>query len=554
MQDLSDLHISLLRTYARPIVHLRHQVKMNRFGLVFGSGLSKKLEIPNWKRLVENLAAHPDICGTGLLTSVAPHSGLPYRTQMLFEHFRRRKYGSEFGGVPQKTEIDAKISSDWTQIIRDVLYEKVMGSLGEYLGTHPYLEKYLPLIRISQITVNYNFDDFIEQSLLFKRTADEAKISRGFESVINLWAQFRRQNAIIYHPNGIIPQVSLEGKGTDSLVFSESSYADRLIRIFAGDQAVLLTHFAKHTCLLIGLSLEDETLRSVLTQCKRTCPGNFHYYIRYLEDDEELSDEECQAIILTNFKVYNLITLFIKDEQIQVLAELINVDHFPSEKFCEYAEVNDIPIRYKFYVTGPLGVGKSVTIQDFGNLIALDEWLSPRFALLEKHPEELEDPETEKVDSWVTEQFKLKNDNARHAKEGIVMLDRGPLDPLTFTPTGEWSDKAGKLLNKICPGTKPYRVEDGKVILLIDDVKRLALRMINTNRPKYTEEKLKEMEGQLKKAYGSHGVEVVDVRGWGRADVARRVAEIVHLEEYDPICDLHTRLEMFRDGGFNAVE
>lgn len=554
MLELNDLQKSVLERYSRPVVHMRYQVEKKRFGLVLGSGISRNLEIPNWKELVDKLAAHPDICGTELLSNVAPRGGLPYRTQLLFEHFRRRKYEEDFQDESQTTEIEAKIHLLWSKILRDVLYEKVSRPLNEYLSDHPYLEEFLPIIRNSQMTVTYNFDDFIEQFLLSTRTSDEAKISRGFESVVSLWAQFRRPNAIIYHPNGILPQASVEGKGTSSLIFSELSYAERLIGIFAGDQAALLTHFAKNTCLFIGISLEDETLRSVLLQSKRTCPGNFHYYIHYLKDGEKLSDEECQAIKLTNFKVYNLITLFLKDKEIKALAELIDSENCPSDLFCETAEANKILIRYKYYITGPLGVGKSMTIRDFGNLIALEEWLAPRFPLLQEHWKELGNPGKAEVDPWIAEQFKLKNDNARRAREGIVMLDRAPLDPLAFTPTEEWSDKAHNLLKTICPGPRPYKVEDGKVILLIDDVKRLALKMIETDRSKYTEDDLKEMEDHLKKAYGSDGVEVVDVRGWGRADVARRVAEIVHLEKYEPVCDLHARLEKFRDGGFNAVE
>ena len=104
----------------------------------------------------------------------------------------------------------------------------------------------------------------------------------GFESITNPWTQFRRTEAIIYHPNGVVPQNILE-MPSDRLVFSEASYAEQLMGIFAGDHAGLLNHLSKHTCLFIGLSLDDETLRSVLMQAARSCPGNFHYYVYYVK-------------------------------------------------------------------------------------------------------------------------------------------------------------------------------------------------------------------------------------------------------------------------------
>ena len=81
----------------------------------------------------------------------------------------------------------------------------------------------------------------------------------------------------------------------------------------------------------------------------------------------------------------------------------------------------------------------------------------------------------------------------------------------------------------------------------------MALRMIMTQRKEYTAEKLREMEARLGKAYGSTGVIAFDTRGLTPADVARRLAEIVHLEPYPPLCQLHERLQLIQKDGYNAT-
>jgi len=323
--------------------------------------------------------------------------------------------------------------------------------------------------------------------------------------------------------------------------------------IFAGDQAGLLNHFSKHTCLLVGLSLEDETLRNVLMQGARSCPGNFHYYVHYLKAGETLDHEKQQAITLTNFKVYNLITLFLHHDRIRSLAELIDVQECPTDRFCDFASEHGIPVRFRFYITGPLGVGKSTTINHFRNLFVLDEWLEQRPLLLAKDWKQLTAQEKQEADQWILKQFHQKNSILRNEKEGIFVMDRGPLDPLSFTPDTEWKDKASALLAALCPGQAPWKVEDGRVILLEGDGNELALRMAFTQRKDYTADKLTEMKDWLGKAYGSSGVTRYDTRGLAPADVVRRLAEIVHLERYAPTCDLHKRLQDVQTEGMNVA-
>ncbi len=550
MCEFNDTHESILERYSRPITHMRKQVCANRFGLIFGAGLSQGCQIPTWEKLVKALAKDTEIGGECLLQVIPPRAGLPYQTEMLFEHFRQRRYDGTAIEQHNTRALDYRIGADWRELIRKHLYANAAGNMGDSLDIHPYLKQYLPIIRRTHMTVTYNFDDFLEQSLLRERGDGNAS-SRGFESVTNPWTQFRRPNAVIYHPNGVVPQNPLETP-SDRFVFSEASYVKQLMGIFAGEQAGLVSHLSKHTCLLIGLSLEDDTLRNVLMQTARSCPGDVHYYVHHLKPGKTLEKETKRAITLANFKVYNLVTLFLHDEEIHALGELIDIDSYPTNKFCDFAAQHDIEVRYRYYVIGALGVGKSTAINQFRNLVVLDEWLEQRLPILAKRWDKLTNDEKRTADEWVINQFKMKNDILRNDHEGVFVMDRGPLDPVAFTPDTEWSDKSAQLLSTICPGQAQWQVEDGRVILLQGEGSELALRMVITKREDYMAEDLQRMEERLGKTYGVEGVTRFDTRGLVPSDVARRVAEIIHLEAYAPTCNLHRRLETIKREGFNV--
>jgi hypothetical protein len=60
------------------------------------------------------------------------------------------------------------------------------------------------------------------------------------------------------------------------------------------------------------------------------------------------------------------------------------------------------------------------------------------------------------------------------------------------------------------------------------------------------------MEETLKTNYGEDGVVVVNTRGLSTADIVRRIAQIIHVDEYDKCCDLHGRLEEIEGGGMHG--
>lgn len=332
---------------------------------------------------------------------------------------------------------------------------------------------------------------------------------------------------------------------SDKFVFSEASYAEQFLGVLAGDQGALTNHFSKNTCLLIGLSLDDEMLRNLLVISSRSSPGNYHYFVYFLKKGRKIEPDQREAIERSNFNVYNLITLFLTEREIAALGDFINPKVINDEDFCDHARQTIKGGAFRFYLTGPLGVGKSTILNQFRNLIVYDEWLETKPRILAKPWWKLNPVEREKADCWIARQFKLKNDNLRRGKFGIFMVDRPPLDPLSFTPADAKSDKARRLLEAICPGMVD-KVESGTVILLMGDPEEPAVRLILTEREGYTATKLKEMTSAFRNIYKGKGVVILDTHGLTIQEVTKKVAAIVHMEPYKPY-NLHNRLEKCRD-------
>lgn len=310
----------------------------------------------------------------------------------------------------------------------------------------------------------------------------------------------------------------------------------------------LAHHLSKNTCLLIGLSLQDSTLRHLLRQSARINPGHYHYYVAFVKDRQKLDPEEAQSIRAANFEVYNLITLFLTSKEIKALGELIAMN---DGDFRFNATENEHNIKYCFYVTGAIGAGKSTVVSYFRSLQTHDEWPERRPPELAKYPGDLTDEEQEKADNWIASQFNRKNWNLCDLKDGIHVVDRSPLDPLGFTEETRWREKASFLLEKICGSANGRRVEPGRVILLTEHPDVLVVRIKEVQG--YSSEHLEEQQGRLLKAYKPlNGVTEVDTKGKAVNEVVKGIARIIHMQEYEPVAQLHERLEEIMKGEQNV--
>ncbi|HCL4401170.1 TPA: SIR2 family protein, partial [Pseudomonas aeruginosa] len=364
----------LLKRYPRAIVHLRSQVRKQRFGTILGAGISVDFGAPQWDKLINDIASDPAVDAKDIVEGRAfKGMAAPYQTEILYQKFRGKFYENSTDLSPAEQLNSA--TAEWLTICQKYLYKTPPIDLATELPKHPYMEELIPLVQNSALTVNFNFDDYLERALA-ERKRNKDKSNRGFEVVTDPWPQFRRQDCVIYHIHGYVPEGLME-KTVDRFVFSEASYSKQYVGSRGHDSSFLLAHLARNTCLLIGCSLEAE-LRNVLMRGAETNPGNFHYYCHWIKNQEALSEVERQLISETNFKVYNLITLFLTSSEVRLLLKLINEDAISDGKLSDLATRSATPLQYTFYMTGSLGVGKSTTTSHLRNLNVLDEWLEPR--------------------------------------------------------------------------------------------------------------------------------------------------------------------------------
>jgi hypothetical protein len=534
----------LLTKYPRAIVHLRSQVRKQRFGTVLGAGISVNFGAPSWDKLINDIAADSLVDAKVLAAGAAfQNMAPPYQTEVLFQKFQAEFVKSLSGLTP--TEQHNTVMATWLTTCQRYLYRTPLIDIAVELPKHPYMDALIPLVQRSALTVNFNFDDYLERALVVRKRLID-KNNRGFEAVTDPWPQFRRVDCVIYHPHGYVPAGLME-KAVDRFVFSEASYSKQYVGARGHDTSFLLAHFARSTCLLIGCSLEAE-LRNVLMRGAEINPGNFHYYVHWMRETTSLSTEEQNLISETNFKVYNLNTLFLTSAEVGVLLKLINPDAIAEHKIKDLAARTGTPSKYTFYMTGSIGVGKSTTTNQLRNLTVLDEWLEPRPEILSKPWDELTPEQKTNADNWIAGQFAMKNDSLRHEENvAISVVDRPPLDPLVFTPPDERPAKAQFLAENICPDGA-YRIEDGVVILLLGDPKELSARVRATGRQDYTADKLARMQQDMKDLYQPMaGTVIIDTQFMGITELTKRVAEVIHRDRYLP-ANLTEKLHSFVGG------
>ena len=219
-------------------------------------------------------------------------------------------------------------------------------------------------------------------------------------------------------------------------------------------------HLFRNTCLLIGLSLEDSTLQSLLRQNAVQNPGNIHYIVQYTPSNSARDSEIEETIFKANFESFGLCTLFLSGEEIHTLATLIEME--PSTFSSRHARLKP---KFVYYMIGSVGAGKSTAASNFRNLITYDEWIDERKPDLAKPEGDVSNDKVPGLNEWIAAQFHKKNFALQGCQEGVHVVDRAPLDPLTFGPKEDRRKKAKALLERITDGDT-WKVEPGHIIEL----------------------------------------------------------------------------------------
>jgi hypothetical protein len=539
---LSDAEKNLLRRYPKAVAHMRWQLEARRFGLIFGAGASLSLGFPSWEALVQRVVESPEVDGATLAREV--QKPLPIVAEVAYQAFRQRQI-DQVRAVSQRTnDVERLLMARWIDLIHRCLYFGVPEADSELLARDTVYKHLLPVVRRAPLTVNYNYDDSLQRLLLLTR-ADIIE-GRGFETIVDPNLLYSSSKAILYHPNGFLPRNHLE-RTTDRIIFNDGTYADQISDLMMGTFSSMMHNLSQHTWLLVGLSLNDETLRHMLHKSALLNPGNYHYHVEHCRTPVAGLTRAMEGQAAANFETYNLVTLFLDSSEIAALGNCLAADH---NDLRALAEENGVRLSYTFYLAGVPGVGKSTSLSHFKNLRTWDEWLEERLPEMSKPFVSLTEEERNKVDAWIMRQVGLKNrrliDAERDCGIGITIVDRCVPDAVTFTQPDGWSNKSQTLIEAVSPGSAKRTVHPGHVILLVGDPKEIKIRAAVKN--KETPEKYTEgMQRALELVYGEDGVSEIDATNMTIRQVVKEIARIVHLRRYSE-CNLQKRLEDIRDG------
>lgn len=520
----------------KAIVHLRAQLQRKRLGLVFGAGISRDLKFPTWEELVDRLKEHAEVDAVDIVdrckeqsADTAPlNRSLSTVTQMFYSRYRDRKIVEKKFSTPLSFVEEQEIRSDWIRLIHTELYkDRSRDERLVLINNHPYLKRLNSIIKRSRLTVTYNFDDSIERMLYDSREDDERNTTRGYEVIDRPNAQFQRDTSVVYHPNGYLPSTFEDGASAH-LVFADDSFQDQLLSAANGKYLNLSNHLFANTCLLVGLSLNDATLQSLLRQNAVNNPGNIHYAVHYVPGSKPLDEDIRKLIFNANFESYSVYTLFLDEAGIASLANLISMN----KSSFKIATKNDDK-KFVYYVIGSVGAGKSTAASNFRNLITYEEWIDARKPELAVPESQLTPAQRIELNEWVAGQFMKKNLALSECEEGIHLIDRCPLDPLTFGDPGERPAKAQRLIECITEPTD--RVHAGHIIYLQCVTEDVQVR--SSFKHKYwSKAKYKELIDRIGTIYDPIAEKTsISTQGRSAEAVAKEIARVIFLGDYTPV-------------------
>lgn len=513
----------VIATYNLAIIHLRQQQKFHRIGMTVGAGFSVPLKYPSWDDLVKRIAEDPDF-KTNLLKELPPSSTIS-NTQRLYEYF--------FANVPRESnQTDRlhaeKVENSWKRILRRSLYKENSAPEKEkHLQEHPYLEAMLPIIADSNLVVNFNFDDSIEHALTRRGKILRPTKTRFSETRWDLAAPVRNDIPTVFHPNGYLAPREHE-YSSDNIVFAEDSFLKRMTMGKIGDDSVLLSEYINNTYIHVGLSLRDEILKALLQRSWRAAPANIHYQIHFCREDTMHTDVQ-HAIADANFRVLNLITMFLGNEGTKSLFELVAM---PESQFRDLAARSGANLKYTYYITGAVGSGKTTAVNHFKNLWAMDEWMEPSPDIISKPFDDLTEAEQQAADKWIGEQFCKKNNKLFDVRESVTIVDRCPLDPLTFVE-GSYGKRAKELKEQLSPGKSNYKLEKGMVFILESEPYELRVRLIRKWKF-WSEKTISKLIEAIKTFYEKKPI-YVDTKGLTQEEVVRVLTRHMFFADYSPL-------------------
>ena len=242
---------------ANVIEHLAEQLILGRLGLFLGAGVSKKLELPDWKSLVKRLAA-----AAGDDEPTNDFDPIQTAETLKEKHYRN----------------DVKFNN----AVRDALYQRINLDLSK-ISQNKLLSAIGSLVMSSQRgtaakVFTLNFDNILELYLEY----------HGFTTAVihngRHWA--RNEDVVVYHPHGFLPFGHADV--SERIVLGETEFKD--IIGCPEWRPIIETSLRQHTFLYLGLSGYDLHLQSLWDSLLshhaigNSYRGAFYHGVRFTTD------------------------------------------------------------------------------------------------------------------------------------------------------------------------------------------------------------------------------------------------------------------------------
>ncbi|WP_158267983.1 SIR2 family protein [Bradyrhizobium sp. MOS002] len=520
-----------------------------RLGLILGAGVSIDAGLPTWKNLVERLTARFPAVKKEFKAHRKAGLQETYITQIAYALHQAHVKGST-STLPRQFE-QYQVDSTWMEVVHQELYRDIASlKYDQILQRHSYLKSLGQLVCRTELTVNFNFDDLVDEAAIgFAR--DRSKVQP--EVISRPKIETRRDASVIYHINGSLPREARRRR-SENLVFTEDAFADVLISPTLHGSDFLMSRFATTTFLLLGTSLNDNSLKNMLRAGMKRNPANHHYIVYWEDPARRRTDEERRHIFDVNLDVYNLISIFLETEQIAELVDLLNEEEAGLFE-AELMKFSHHPARRKYYLVGSVVAGKSSNLEGLRCFSTFEEWSGRAPETMYQDHRSLSVAQRKEIDDWLYSQLREKNDKMRRAGVGMHVMDRCYLDLCAFSKTdAENVERLKELRARVCKHSGP--LEAGQMIFLEADESALSDRQARRGKLRgvtmvidYDGAALVKQSAVLKSVYMPEPAFTFDNSLEGSDQTSRRIARQILLGEYKPF-DFEKRIdELLASGG-----
>jgi hypothetical protein len=211
--------------------------------------------------------------------------------------------------------------------------------------------------------------------------------------------------------------------------------------------------------------------------------------------------------------------------------------------FLEISDLLGLKTKYIYYLVGAVGIGKSTALSQFGSLTTLDEWFDERPTEMAFAPDLLGEESAATIEGWTNEQFRKKNNYLHRKNVGVILVDRSPLDPLSFVEESDRSKRARSMIEYgVRPGRSTMKVVPGVVLVMNGEPNEIWCRLITKRKEdSWPPFKIEKLQNRSNNIYSSLHPEFIYATQRREVEVIRDLAKVIFSKNYLP-ADLDTRL------------